>query len=61
MKNPMLQVGHTFADANAFRRVVKQANILKGKDLDFPRNETKKKLLLIAKTRSAGIGCMGGL
>ena len=42
MKNPVLQVGHTFADTNAFRRAVKQANILKGKDLDFPRNETKK-------------------
>jgi hypothetical protein len=60
MKNPVLQVGHTFADANAFKRAVKQANILKGKDLDFLRNETKK-LLLVAKTRSASIGCMGGL
>ena len=38
----MLQVGHTFANANLFRKVVKHANILKGKDLEFKRNETKK-------------------
>ena len=42
MKNPVLHLGHTFGDATEFRRVVKQANILKVKDLKFPRNETKK-------------------
>jgi hypothetical protein len=42
MKNPMLQLGHTFGEVMKFRREVKQANILKGKDLEFPRNETKK-------------------
>jgi hypothetical protein len=42
MKNPMLQVGHIFANAMAFRRAVKHANILKGKDLDFQKNETVK-------------------
>ena len=42
MKNPVLQLGHTFGDAMKFRIVVKQANILKGKDLEFPKNETKK-------------------
>jgi hypothetical protein len=39
---PVLQVGHIFADANLFRKAVKQANILKGKDLEFKRNKTKK-------------------
>jgi hypothetical protein len=42
MKNHVLQISHTFGDATAFRRAMKQANILKGKDLEFPRNETKK-------------------
>jgi hypothetical protein len=42
MKNPMLQIGHIFANATAFRRAVKHANILKGKDLEFPKNETGK-------------------
>jgi hypothetical protein len=40
--NPVLQVGHIFADANLFRKAMKHANILKGKDLEFKRNETKK-------------------
>jgi hypothetical protein len=38
LRNPVLQVGHTFVDANLFRKAVKQANILKGKDLEFKRN-----------------------
>ena len=42
MKNPMPQIGHTFADATAFKKAVKHANILKGKDLDFPKNETAR-------------------
>jgi hypothetical protein len=36
MKNPVLQLGHTFSDVTEFKREVKQANILKGKYLKFP-------------------------
>lgn len=39
LQNPVLQVGNLFNDANEFRKVVKQANIVKGKDLIFKKNE----------------------
>ena len=42
MKNPVLQIGHIFGNATVFRRAVRHANILKGKDLEFSKNETKK-------------------
>jgi hypothetical protein len=38
LRNLVLQVGHTFVDANLFRKAVKQANILKVKDLKLKRN-----------------------
>jgi hypothetical protein len=42
MKNPILQIGNTYHDAVEFRKVEKQANILKGNDLEFKKNESKK-------------------
>jgi hypothetical protein len=42
MKNLVLQLVCTFVDAAKFRKAVKQENIMKGEDLEFPRNEAKK-------------------
>jgi hypothetical protein len=50
LKNPVLQIGHIFADANLFRKAVKQANSLKGKDLEFKRNE-RKKIIAVCKDK----------
>jgi hypothetical protein len=47
----VLQVGHTFANASLFRKAVKQANILKGEDLEFKRNEKKKKIIVVCKKK----------
>ena len=46
MKNPVLQLGYAFVDAMKFRTSMKQANIMKGKDLEFLTNKTKKVIAL---------------
>jgi hypothetical protein len=42
MNNPTLVIGNTFRNASDFRKVVKQYNILRGKDLRFKKNELKR-------------------
>jgi hypothetical protein len=45
MSNPTLVVGNTFHDATKFRKVVRQHNILREKDLKFKKK--KRKMIVI--------------
>lgn len=51
MRSPQLVVGNTFHDAAEFRKVVKQANIIKGKDLTFKKNEMKRIVIVCKDSR----------
>jgi hypothetical protein len=48
MDNPTLVVGNTFHDAAKFRKVVRQYNIIRRKDLKFKKNE-KKRIMIVCK------------
>jgi hypothetical protein len=48
MNNLTLIVGNTFHNAVEFRKVVRQYNIIRGKDLKFKKNENKR-IMIVCK------------
>jgi hypothetical protein len=46
--NPILQPSNTFEDVYEFRKVNKQANVLKGKDLAYQKNSRMKLIAVCA-------------
>jgi hypothetical protein len=52
LKNPVLVVGNTFHDVAEFRKVVCQANSVKGKDMEFKKNERKWVMTVCKDIRS---------
>lgn len=52
LSNPVLVVGNAFHDVAEFRNVVRQYNILRGKDFIFKRNEKKVIVIACKDTRS---------
>jgi hypothetical protein len=48
MLNPTLVPGNTFRDVYEFRKAIKQANVLKGKDLAYQKNSRKKLIVVCA-------------
>jgi len=48
MLNPTLVPGNTFNDVYGFRKAIKQANVLKGKDLVYQKNSRKKPIAVCA-------------
>jgi hypothetical protein len=48
MLNPTLVLGNTFNDVYEFRKAIKQANVLKGKDLAYQKNSRMKLIAVCA-------------
>jgi hypothetical protein len=46
--NPILQRGNTFQDVYEFRKTIKQASVLKGKDLTYQKNSMTKCITVCA-------------
>jgi hypothetical protein len=51
INNPTLIKGNTFYNAPDFRKVVKQYNIIRGKDLRFKKNELKRIAVVCKESR----------
>jgi len=48
LKDPILQRGNTFRDVYEFRKTIKQASVLKGKDLTYEKNFRTKCIAMCA-------------
>jgi hypothetical protein len=48
LKDQILQRGNTFRDVYEFRKVIKQASVLKGKDLTYEKNSRTKCIAVCA-------------
>jgi hypothetical protein len=51
MLNPTLVPGNTFNDVYEFRKAIKQANVLKEKDLAYQKNSRKKLIVVCANKK----------
>jgi len=56
--NPILQRGNTFQDVYEFRKTIKQASVLKGKDLTYQKN-SRTKCITVCADKNCKYGVYG--